>query len=177
MTKDIYRKRYTQHKSNAKMRGVKFLFTFDEWKDWWIATGKWEQRGKLRGQYVMRRHGDVGPYSIDNVFCGVTEENVRDGNLGKEITLETRNKISASNKGQSHPWSLGDKNPMHRPEVKAKMSIAVGGANNYRAKTVICPLGVFGSTTEASKALNIPAVTIQWRCRHKKSGWSYLAIA
>ena len=177
MTKDIFRKRYTQHKSNAKMRGVDFLFTFEEWKDWWVATGKWEQRGKLRGQYVMRRHGDIGPYAIDNVFCGVTEENVRDGNLCKEITIETRNKISASNTGQPHPWSLGDKNPMHRLEVKAKMSIAVGGANNYRAKTVICPLGVFGSATEASKALNIPAVTIQWRCRHKKSGWSYLAIA
>jgi hypothetical protein len=174
MIQDLFRKRYNQQKSNAKMRGVEFLFTFEEWKDWWIATGKWEQRGKLKGQYVMCRYGDIGYYSLDNVFCGTTQENVRDGNLGKEMTISTRNKISAFNKGQPHPWSAGDKNPMHRPEVKVKISIAVGGSNNYRAKTVICPFGIFGSTTEASKELNVPAETIQWRCRHNKSGWSSL---
>jgi hypothetical protein len=174
MTKDIYRKRYTQHKSNAKMRGVDFLFTFDGWKDWWIATSKWELRGKLRGQYVMRRHGDIGPYSVDNVFCGVTEENVRDGNLGKEITIETRNKISASNKGQSHPWSVGDKNPMHRPEVKAKISALTSGAKHYKARMVGTPIGTWGSAVECAKALNMPRPTVEWRCKNQKSGFAYL---
>ena len=162
------------------MRGVDFLFTFDKWKDWWIATGKWEQRGKLRGQYVMRRHGDVGPYSVDNVFCGVTEENVRDGNLGKEISIETRNKISASNKGQPHPWSMGNKNPMHRPEVKAKVSALTGGANHYRAKGVTTPEGFFETTKLASIALEIKKSTVEWRSKHNKFGFSYgnnLAIA
>ena len=180
MTKDIYRKRYTQHKSNAKMRGVEFLFAFDEWKDWWVATGKWEQRGKLRGQYVMRRHGDIGPYAVDNVFCGVTEENVRDGNFGKEITIETRNKISASNTGKPHPWSAGNKNPMHRLEVKAKISAATGGANHYRAIGVTTPQGFFSTAKTAAEATGIKQPTVEWRARHSKFGFSYgnnLAIA
>ncbi len=177
MTKDIFRKRYTQHKSNAKMRGVDFLFTFEEWKDWWVATGKWEQRGKLRGQYVMRRHGDIGPYAIDNVFCGVTEENVRDGNLGKEITLETRKKISASNSGKPHPWSVGNKNPMHRPEVKAKLSAAISGGKHYRAKMVGTPHGIWNSASEAAKCMGIPKPTVEWRCRNNHVGFSYLSIA
>ena len=174
MTKDIFRKRYTQHKSNAKMRGIDFLFTFEEWKDWWIATGKWEQRGKLRGQYVMRRHGDIGPYFINNVFCGVTEENVRDGNLGKEITIETRNKISASNKGQPHPWALGDKNPMHRMEVKAKLSASISGSKHYSARMVSTPHGTWGSAVECAKALDMPRPTVEWRCKNQKSGFAYL---
>ncbi len=159
------------------MRGVEFLFTFEGWKDWWIATGKWEQRGKLRGQFVMRRHGDVGPYSIDNVFCGVTEENVRDGNLGKEITIETRNKISASNKGQPHPWSAGDKNPMHRPEVKAKMSAKIGGANHYKQRGVNTPQGYFVTAKSASEALGIPKPTVEWRARYNKFGFSLPKLA
>jgi hypothetical protein len=122
----------------------------------------------------MRRYGDIGPYSVDNVFCGVTEENVRDGNLGKEITIETRNKISASNKGQSHPWSLGDKNPMHRPEVKAKISALTSGSKHYKARMVNTPSGIWGSATECAKALNMPKPTVEWRCKNQKSGFAYL---
>jgi hypothetical protein len=177
MTKDIFRKRYTQHKSNAKMRGIDFLFTFEEWKYWWIATGKWEQRGKLRGQYVMRRHGDVGPYSIDNVFCGVTEENVRDGNLGKTDSIETKQKKSKSLTGLSHPWSVGDKNPMHRPEAKAKLSASISGGKHYRAKMVATPHGIWSSAVEAAKSIGIPKPTVEWRCRNNYLGFSYLATA
>ena len=124
----------------------------------------------------MCRIGDKGCYEVGNVFIGLGKINVRDGNLGKPNSEETKRKKSEALKGKPKPWAIGEKNVMHRPEVKAKMSIAVGGSNNYRAKTVVSPFGVFGSTTEAAKELNIPAVTIQWRCRHNKSGWSY-AIA
>jgi hypothetical protein len=175
--RDIFRKAYTQHKSNAKQRGIEFKLTFDEWKQIWLDSEKWDQRGRGADKYCMCRIGDAGCYEVGNVFIGLGKTNVRDGNLGKTVSQETRYKKSMALKGKPHPWSAGDKNPMHRPEVKAKMSIAVGGSNNYRAKTVVSPFGVFGSTTEASKELKIPAVTIQWRCRHNKSGWSYLAIA
>lgn len=176
-TKNKYLKAYTQHKSNAKGRGIEFLLTFEQWRDWWIATGKWDLRGRGRGKYCMRRHGDIGPYSIDNIFCGTNEDNVRDGNIGKIDSQETRSKKSKALKGKAKPWFYGELNPMHRPEVKAKISMAVGGSNNYRAKTVVTPFGIFGSTSEAAKMLNIPAVTVQWRCRNNKAGWSYLAIA
>jgi hypothetical protein len=177
MTRDKYKKAYTQHKSNAKTRGIEFKLTFDEWKQIWLDSGKWDERGRGAEKYCMCRVGDIGCYEVGNVFIGLGKTNVRDGNLGKIDSQETKHKKSVAAKGKPKPWFFGDKNPMHRLEVKAKMSIAVGGSNNYKAKTVISPFGIFGSATEASKELNIPAVTIQWRCRNNKTGWSYLAIA
>lgn len=174
-TKNIYLKAYTQHKSNAKMRGVEFLFTFEQWRDWWIETGKWESRGRGRGKYCMRRHGDVGPYSIDNVFCGTNEENLRDGNLGKTVSQETRGKIAEALKGVPHEWSQGEKNPMHRPEVKAKMSAAIGGGKHYKAKMVATPHGIWTSAAEAAKCLKIPKPTVEWRCRNNHLGFTYIA--
>lgn len=177
MTKNPYLKAYTQHKSNAKTRGIEMLLTFEEWKAIWINSGKWEKRGKGSDKYCMCRVGDKGHYSLGNVFIDLNKNNVSFGNIGKINSIETRNKKSQALKGKPKPWAIGYKNPMHRPEVKAKLSLAIGGRNNYKAKTVLSPFGVFGSTTEASKELNIPAVTIQWRCRHNKNGWSYMAIA
>ena len=174
-TKDIYLKAYAQHKSNAKTRGVEFLFTLEQWRDWWIATGKWELRGRGRGKYCMRRHNDVGPYSIDNVFCGTNEENVRDGNLGKTVGQETREKIAEALKGTSHEWARGEKNPMHRLDVKAKMSAAIGGGKHYRAKRVSTPRGIWGSATEAARGLNIPKSTVEWRCKNNYIGFAYIA--
>lgn len=167
------RQAFNQHKSNAKMRGIEFLFTFEQWSDWWVATGKWEQRGRGRGKYCMRRHGDTGPYSIDNVFCGTNEENLRDGNLGKSVSTATRLLISAANTGKPHDWSRGEKNPMHRPEVKAKISAATKGGKHYRAKIVGTPHGIWTSATEAAACLGIPQPTVEWRCRHQKLGFTY----
>lgn len=173
-TKDIYLKAYTQHKSNAKMRGIDFLFTFEQWRDWWIATGKWELRGRGRGKYCMRRHGDIGAYSIDNVFCGTNEENVRDGNLGKTVSQETRGKIAEALRGAPHEWSRGENNPMHRPEVKAKISAAISGGKHYAAKMVGTPHGIWSSAVDAAKSLGIPEPTINWRCKNNKLGFAYL---
>lgn len=175
VTKDVYLKAYTQHKSNAKTRGVEFLFTFEQWRDWWIATGKWEQRGRGRGKYCMRRHGDVGPYSIDNGFCGTNEENVRDGNIGKVMTDETRALIAKANKGKLHPWSASERNVMHRAEVKAKMSAAISGGKHYAAKMVATPHGIWNSAVEAAKCIGIPEPTVNWRCKHNKLGFAYIA--
>ena len=177
MTKDKFKKAYTQHKSNAKARGIDFLFTFNEWKEWWIASGNWELRGRGREKYCMRRYGDVGPYSVDNVFCGTNEENVRDGNIGKTVNKETRKKISLSHAGKPHPWSAGKNNPMHRQECRDKISKATSGSKHYAAKTVVTPHGTWGSATEAARALNIPIPTVNWRCKHQRFGFSYLAIA
>lgn len=75
--RDSFKKAYNDHKATAKKRGIEFLFEFEDWKEWWIATGKWNQRGKGIGKYCMARHNDVGPYSKENVFCELCSENVR----------------------------------------------------------------------------------------------------
>lgn len=169
------RKAFTQHKSNAKQRGIEFLFTFEQWQQWWLATGKWNQRGRGRDKYCMMRHGDVGPYSIDNVFCGTNAENVRDGNLGKVVSDKTKALIAKALSGQSHAWSVGENNVMHRTEVKAKISAATSGGKHYRAKMVATPHGIWSSATEAAKCIGIPKPTVEWRCKNNHLGFAYIA--
>jgi len=173
MTRCEYKKAYTQHKSNAKQRGLEMRMTFDEWKDVWVQSGLWDHRGVGADKYCMCRHNDEGHYEVDNVFIATNSNNLRDGNTGKVLSDGTKAKIADAKLGKERIDLQGDNNPMHRPEAKAKMSAAVGGSNNYRAKRVISPFGEYGSTTEAANDLDIPAVTIQWRCRHNKAGWSY----
>jgi hypothetical protein len=174
MTKDKFLKAYTQQKSNAKQRGVVFAITFDEWKQIWLDSGKWEQRGRGAEKYCMCRKGDAGCYEVGNVFVGLNKHNVRDGNLGKVMSEKTRQLISAANTGKAHPWSAGERNPMHRPQVKAKLSASISGSKHYSARMVGTPHGIWGSAVECAKALCIPEPTVNWRCRNQKLGFAYL---
>ena len=171
---------YKAQKSNAKTRGIDFLLTFEQWLAIWNESGKLLERGRGANKFCMCRVNDSGAYEIGNVFIGTGRENVRAGNLGKEMTQEVRCKISKSNAGKPHPWSVGDKNPMHRPEVKAKMSEKTGGANHYKAIGVTTPDGFFPTAKLAAIALGMKKSTVEWRAKHNKYGFTYgnnLAIA
>lgn len=61
------RKQYNSQKTSAKMRGVPFLLTFEEWRGIWERSGKYHLRGRGQGRFVMARRGKRGPYSVDNV--------------------------------------------------------------------------------------------------------------
>ena len=149
------------------------MLTYEEWVSIWEQSGKLQLRGKGRGLYCMARYGDKGPYSLENVFITLNECNLREGNLGRSPSAETREKISKANKGISHPWSAAERNPMHRPEVKAKMSAKIGGANHYKARGVITPFGQFETAKQAAEAIGMPKATVEWRARHNKAGFSY----
>lgn len=170
--RDIFRKLYTQQKSNAKQRGVEFLLTLDEWKQIWLDSGNWEQRGRGAEKYCMCRIGDTGPYAIGNVFIDLCRINVRDGNLEKLDSVETKARKSAAMSGIPHPWSAGANNPMHRPEVKEKVIAAVSGANHYKARGVNTPQGFFPTAKAAAEALGMKKPTVEWRARHNKFGFS-----
>lgn len=172
--RDIFRKLYTQHKSNAKRRGIPFLLTLEEWKSIWIESGKWEQRGRGADKYCMCRLSDAGAYEVGNVFIDFGKRNISDGNLGRKFSAEHRSKIAASITGKSHPWSAGANNPMHRPEVKAKISAAISGGKHYAAKMVATPHGIWTSAGEAAACIGIPRPTVEWRCKHNKFGFAYL---
>jgi hypothetical protein len=62
-------------------------------------SGKWEQRGRRKGQFVMARHRDLGSYAIGNVrVCSITENS---DEAARHMSDETREKKSASAKRQS----------------------------------------------------------------------------
>jgi len=175
-TKDA-RKKYNTQKSNAKRRSIEFCITFDEWLEIWEASGKWALRGRGADKYCMCRIGDTGAYSVENVFIGQGKQNVRDGNLGKLDSEETKRKKSEAAKGKKHPWAKGKNNVMHRPEVKAKKSEATGGANHYKARGVITPEGFFATAKLAAEALGMKKSTVEWRAANNKFGFARPAIA
>ena len=67
--------KYSCQKSKAKHRGIDFELSFNEWWDIWQQSGKWEQRGFRKGQYVMSRKNDIGAYEVGNVFIQRAEDN------------------------------------------------------------------------------------------------------
>src|SRR6187399_904457 len=72
--------KYHAHKQDAKRRGIPFLLTFAEWQDIWQSSGKWDQRGCRKGQYVMARPGDQGGYEVGNVKICPVRENMAERN-------------------------------------------------------------------------------------------------
>jgi hypothetical protein len=91
--KNPWRYKYNQAVGNARIRSIPFLMSFDEWCALWIESGKWEQRGWHKGQYVMARYGDKGAYEISNVKICLAEENRAERN-------------------QNYPMK-GERNPAH----------------------------------------------------------------
>ena len=72
---EIKNKYYSQ-KARAKIRGIEFKLTFNEWWDIWQTSGKWEQRGKRAESYQMARYNDTGPYSVSNVYITKMKKNI-----------------------------------------------------------------------------------------------------
>ena len=169
--------RYKTQERNALSRGIQFLLSFDQWLAIWTESGKLDQRGRGAEKFCMCRYGDTGLYEIGNVFIGTGRENVRSGNLGKVVSEETRKKMSKSKSGKPHPWSVGELNPMHRLEVKEKISLAISGENHYKQRGVNTPQGYFVTAKAASDALGIPKSTVEWRARYNKSGFSFPEFA
>ena len=116
MMKNIRRK-YRMCIWNAKQRDIPWELTYIQWRTIWAASGHWHERGFRKGQYVMARYGDKGPYSKDNVrICTVKENHVESLEilfnkkhpwLGKKLSISHRKKISQSLLGRK--FSLAHK--------------------------------------------------------------------
>lgn len=78
---------YIESKNNAKNRGIEFLMTFEEWWEIWDKSGKWELRGKKKGEYVMGRNLNKGAYEKGNVSIIPMSENIKLSRAGRKPTL------------------------------------------------------------------------------------------
>src|SRR5262245_11518524 len=85
--------RYHRHKSSALYRGIEFLLTFEDWWNIWQTSGKWEQRGRQRDQYVMARFGDQGAYERGNVKICLVGENIAESNRDMDHPTERRSAV------------------------------------------------------------------------------------
>lgn len=157
MTKDKFRQGYTRSKADAKRRGIEFLFTFEEWKTWWLETGKWEFRGKKAGCYQMCRKNDVGPYAVWNVYCDTVESNSGLPHVGTKRPAEWAAKIGNALRGQMKSAS----------HIRALAAARLG--KKYKT-----PAGIFDTSAECEAATGVKRATVMWRCKNNFQGqWAY----
>ena len=82
--------KFRAQRRNAWVRGIEFKMSLLEWLSVWKASGHYERRG--RGAYVMARKGDVGPYSVENVYICTASQNFKDSYVNKPY--HTRNRTA-----------------------------------------------------------------------------------
>jgi hypothetical protein len=106
------KQQFRQNRAKARRRGIGFTLTLEEWWKVWSDSGNWHKRGRKRGQYVLSRPGDKGPYALGNVrvvLCTVNHRNVSravrstnsKGNksfTGRKHSAETIEKMKASHR-------------------------------------------------------------------------------
>lgn len=68
--------KFQTQKCAAAKRGIQWDLTFEQWWDWWQASGHWDERGKMGHNYVMARYGDRGPYTVSNIYCSTVADNI-----------------------------------------------------------------------------------------------------
>jgi hypothetical protein len=120
-----YKKDFYAQKSNAKIRGIEWELTFDEWLSIWESSGHLINRGRGIGKYVMSRIGDIGPYSFNNVFIQLWEKNREEVYSNPKKIEQMNEKKSQKTKGVSKsPFTAEHKNNMriaalrrHNPEL------------------------------------------------------------
>lgn len=113
---------FAAQKCSARIRGIDFLLSFDEWLSIWKKSKKLSLRGRGSGKYCMGRKGDSGPYSKDNVIIIKHEKNVSDGQSNRVRSENELKALSLRLKGNT--LSKGIK---RSEEYKKKMSIACSG--------------------------------------------------
>jgi hypothetical protein len=70
---------YAIQRHAANRRNVEWRISFPEWVQVWSDSNRWEQRGCRKGQFVMSRFKDVGPYAASNVEIKTSSENCAEG--------------------------------------------------------------------------------------------------
>ena len=98
--------KYNIQKHHAGKRGIDWQFTYEEWLAWW--GDDIVNRGRNKGQLVMARNGDTGPYHPDNCVKKTCSENASEACLGKP----------AHNKGKPHSEETKIKMRISSPKRK-----------------------------------------------------------
>ena len=88
------RDKYRNHRFSAHARGIEFHLSFDEWMRTWLESGHFHERGPRKGQYVMARKGDKGPYAVGNVEIITSDVNNRTKIPPKGHTLSPEHKAN-----------------------------------------------------------------------------------
>jgi hypothetical protein len=131
---DDRRKRFGEQVGNARRRGIPWTLTFDEWWAVWEASGKWPERGRLRGQFCMSRYGDTGAYAVGNVFIQGRCENDSE----REAKKSSEYRRTYALRGSKHRWSI-----LNEQQVE---DIRVRLAAGEKGRAIAAEFGVLETT-------------------------------
>jgi len=143
---------FTRQKNTAKTRGIPWSLKLWDWWQIWQDSGKWEERGRGKGKYVMCRFGDCGAYEVGNVYIAKYEHNVsfqpnnpyrKDHPDHEEAIASIREKLigrRTSRKRKNHDLPIG----VTRSHKKFQAQISFNGKNHC--------LGRFETIEEAAAA-------------------------
>ena len=139
------KQRFGIQKNGAKLRGIEWNMSFEEWDHWWMLNGIDKNFPTLHSaeQLCMCRKGDQGSYSLDNVYCASRKQNAIDNRQNKHYGLE------------------GSKNPMF-------------GKPAVTARAVKTPKGTFTSQKTASKILGINISSLKTLIKRNPQEYSYV---
>jgi hypothetical protein len=70
-------KAFKEQRANAKRRNIAWQLDYWEWLQIWEDSGHSLERGTRKGEWVMGRFGDEGPYSSKNIKIIRVETNNR----------------------------------------------------------------------------------------------------
>ena len=150
----IYERWYKAQRHGARQRDIGFELSFSQWLRIWKNSGQLHNRGAKRGQYVMARYRDRGPYKVGNVKIITAEANGSEkrhtaahkekmrllmlGNsygLGVKLSKETRAKMSRSRMGRKFSLKTrkkiakaltGNKNALgHRHSLASRQKMSI----------------------------------------------------
>lgn len=82
--------RFGQQMHAAKTRGISWDLTFEQWLEWWGSD--LEKRGSCPESLQMCRKGDVGSYSLGNIYKGTRDENFKTGHKTRGNKASVRKK-------------------------------------------------------------------------------------
>jgi len=109
------KKAYDDQKRHAESREIPWLFTYAEWLEMWLVSGKWEFRGKTKGAYQMCRFGDTGAYStrncrVDTVASNQQERHQIDNSETEAIKMMYRNTTKPQ-------WEIAELFGLHQSSI------------------------------------------------------------
>lgn len=144
---------FSGQRSQAKHRGIEFLFTFEQWFQIWVDSGHLHERGCKKGCYVMARIGDRGPYSIENVEIITQDDNHRQASVGTKRSEETKRRMSEKAK------NLPPRSAEHRKNISiGRRGVKSAPASDERKRKIGAAVK---SAWDRKRALNIP-----WKTHH-----------
>ena len=115
MRKRTPKELYVNQEGQARDRGIEWLFTYEEWLEMWLVSGRWLERGKHEGEYQMCRIGDEGPYSKRNCYIATMEDNQK---VRRKYSDETAQEIADLYLNSNMPQhEIGKRYGLHQSTV------------------------------------------------------------